>query len=81
MRIRGVFTARKTKMLVKEQDAKRFFCPVVSAAQQHIVCKGSHCMAWRWTTYPADPQRHDEESTLDQFGYCGLAGVIALPPV
>ena len=67
-------------MLIKEEDAKRFFCPVVSAAQQHIVCKGSHCMAWRWATYTAAPQNPDNTSVLQQVGYCGLAGVITVPP-
>ena len=56
-------------MLIKEEDAKRFFCPVVSAAQQHIVCKGSHCMAWRWATYTAAPQNPDNTSVLQQVGY------------
>ena len=68
-------------MLVKEEDAKRFFCPVVSGAQQHIVCKGGHCMAWRWASYNADTPLPDPEAIHQQFGYCGLAGVITLPPV
>jgi len=67
-------------MLVKEEDAKRYFCPVVSGAQQHIVCKGSHCMAWRWTSAPADPLFPAGESGQQEFGYCGLAGVITIPP-
>jgi len=65
-------------MLVKEEDAKRFFCPVVSGAQQHIVCKGSHCMAWRWAAGAAQPPRTPDH---EQFGYCGLAGTITSPPV
>ena len=68
-------------MLVKEEDAKRYFCPVVSGAQQHIVCKGGHCMAWRWASAPADPLFPDAEPSHQQFGYCGLAGVMTVPPV
>ncbi|WP_295429637.1 hypothetical protein [uncultured Thiodictyon sp.] len=54
---------------------------MVSGAQQHIVCKGSHCMAWRWVNPPADPLSPALESEHQQFGYCGLAGVLTLPPV
>ena len=68
-------------MICREEDAKRFFCPVVSGAQQHIVCKGSHCMAWRWLNPPADPLAPMSESEHQQFGDCGLAGVLTLPPV
>ena len=68
-------------MICREEDAKRFFCPVVSGAQQHIVCKGSHCMAWRWMSRPADPLLPEAESEHQQFGYCGLAGVVTVPPV
>jgi hypothetical protein len=69
-------------MLVQEADAKRYFCPVVSAAQQHIVCKGSHCMAWRWASYnPDEMVSRDPAEIHAKLGYCGLAGVITLPPV
>jgi hypothetical protein len=68
-------------MLVKEEDAKRYFCPVVSGAQQHIVCKGAHCMAWRWACGNPDMDIEGREGTLEYFGYCGLSGVITLPPV
>jgi len=68
-------------MLVKEEDAKRYFCAVVSGAQQHIVCKGSHCMAWRWSGDAVDPAVQTDPLRLSgHYGYCGLAGVITMAP-
>ena len=66
-------------MLVKEEDAKKMFCPLISAAQSYIVCKGSHCMAWRWISSASAGQA--PEKVAKHIGYCGLAGVVSIPPV
>lgn len=68
-------------MLVKEEDANKLFCPLISGANQYIVCKGSHCMAWRWTSDMPEAKTVDLANMAQNLGYCGLAGVITLPPM
>jgi hypothetical protein len=53
-------------MMIPEKEASHYFCPLMLATIGG--CRGSKCMAWRWTPVPVY-----EETPLT--GYCGLAGI------
>jgi len=61
-------------MKVTEQQARKLGCPLMlGKGERKTCCRGSSCMAWRWTdklTEGPDSYRAEPGPT----GYCGLAG-------
>jgi len=54
-------------MILTETEAISKFCPYTTSINTGKFCRGSLCMAWRWSNilFPDSPSRP---------GYCGLAG-------